>query len=181
MTKKEIQKIESIELNKKMLKTQWILTIATIMMVIVMAFQTSILFKQTKILDRTSASKTAFLELNPSQFIDGNYYYYSTTPKIGDNNQVQFTILNTGSIDTGRISVIQENILSNFEIKTLIIENIPARQSNKSEINIKIINTTNIANTHDLLWKIYCANCFDQKQVVFLETKIIVPEIKNKE
>ena len=157
-------------------KTLKILTIVIgVLTVSILVTNTYILFMQTEVLRRTSPSRTAYLKTDFSQF-KGDDYFYSGALSIGEKRNINFIFLNIGSVDTGRVVVTQEQTLLNFQIEHLIIENIPAGTFNESKVILKVINTTNIRGSHDVSWRTFCANCFDQEQVIFKEAKIIVPE-----
>lgn len=123
-------------------------------------------------------SKTAYIELEVSEYIGDTSYYYLinilNNIESGKKEQIELNMLNTGLMDTGLVVITQREKIENFNFESVRIENIPAGTSNVSYMNFWITNRTDLVGSYDIFLRVYCTNCFDQDEVLYRETEIVI-------
>lgn len=149
-----------------------------VLTIIILGFNSFILFQQAGILEETVQSKTAYIELEVSEYFGDTSYYYLTNIlnniESGKKEQIELNILNIGLMDTGLVVITQREEIENFTFEIVRIENIPAGKSNVSYMNFGVSRKTDLLGSYDILLKVYCEACLDQEQILFRETEIVI-------
>lgn len=149
-------------------------TLATIGLLIFAGWS---LYLSNKTADRANDISEELIRLTPSNsaYIDAELTYYvenmvsrfTSGTKMDDEGIISITLFNTGQMDTGSINIRLKEDHRNFDFPTRRIENIPSRNNSDVSLDFKVKDIKDIVGTHELTFRIYCANCLNQDKILY--------------
>ena len=141
------------------------------------------LFLSYSAVTQTNSNEKKIIELTPSKYanidITTSQFLYNAVPielsKIKNKTKIGINIINTGQMNTGNLSASLDTSDSYFYADFIYpIYDIPSKSNYAFWLNITAVNYTNLIGVHKTKVRIFCPNCYEQKNVIFQEISICI-------